>query len=49
MKRSRKAQILAQAGMPIIPLESSENVSRVPGRHHPEFLLVLDLHIRSPD
>ena len=50
MNRLRKTKVIAQASTSIFPLESSEHVPRIYGRHHPESPLAFDFqHVRSPD
>ncbi|GEM_PF-6489583 len=50
MNRLRKTKVIAQASTSIFPLESSEHVPRIYGRHHPESPLAFDFqNIRCPD
>lgn len=50
MNRLRKTKVIAQASTSIFPLESSEHVPRIYGRHHPESPLAFDFqNIRSTD
>ena len=50
MNRLRKTKVIAQASTSIFPLESSEHVPRIYGRHHPESPLTLNFqNVRSPN